>query len=60
LLWSKKHEQTTIKLGSLSEIFRIKLKAFLPHLFSEEQLEAVPDVVDAPICHPTREFATIQ
>jgi hypothetical protein len=60
LLLSQKHEQTTVKLECLSEIFRIKLKAFLPNLFGEEQLEEVHDVVDAPICNPTREFASIQ
>jgi hypothetical protein len=59
LLLSPKHEQTTVKLESLSEIFRIKLKAFLPNLFGEEQMEVVHDVANAPISHPSREFASI-
>jgi hypothetical protein len=52
-------EQTTIELESLSEIFRIKLKAFLPSLFKEHHEETLSDVVAAPICAPTREYGNM-
>jgi hypothetical protein len=52
-------EQTTLDIDKLNEVFRIKLRAFLPHLFAEEQHETELEVVEKTIDPPTREFENL-
>jgi hypothetical protein len=50
------NEQTTLDIEKLSEIFQIKLKAFLPHLFEELPVESEGDVGEETDVPPTRKF----
>jgi hypothetical protein len=50
------HEQTTIDINCLNEVFRIKLKAFLPHLFHDHEVASPSDVGAENLGPPTREF----
>jgi hypothetical protein len=55
------HEQTTLDIEKLNEIYRIKLRAFLPQLFGEDEVETEvrSEVSQETMVPQTREFANL-